>query len=114
MRSVGSIDLVDCVVVGAGSRLALETAVEIRKLGPINPVLVGQKYEIDRSASELGIAVSDFEICDTPDDEAAAGNQYEAVLDTPGGTPSVLDADFGCDTFSNVAAPCCRNPAPAL
>ena len=71
MNSVKSLDPVECVVVGAGSSLALETAVEMRKMGPINPLLVGARSDIDRAASHLGVQLHDFEIIETPDDEAS-------------------------------------------
>ena len=71
MNSVDRIDPVECVVVGAGSRLALETAIEIRKMGPINPLLVGPRSDIDQAASDLGVQLLDFEVIETPDDEAS-------------------------------------------
>jgi len=63
---------VRCVIVGAETPLALETAVEARRLAIADPILVGSLSRIERAAEETGLDIAGFERVDAVDEASVA------------------------------------------
>jgi phosphate acetyltransferase len=85
LASLKGVDPVRCVIVGAGSKLALETAVEARRLGLADPILVGPAADIARTAEEIGCDLGDFVTIDAADEAAISAVSAEAARDHEAG-----------------------------
>lgn len=84
-ESLQGVSPVRCVVVGAETPLALETAVEARRLGIADPILVGPSKEIARVAEEAGFDIAGFEQVDAPDETSIAAIAAAAARDRQAG-----------------------------
>ena len=85
LASLRGAEPVRCIIVGAGSRLALETAVEARKLGLIEPVLIGPSSDMDRVAEEIGCDLAEFERLEAGDEASIAALSAQAARDFEAG-----------------------------
>jgi phosphate acetyltransferase len=85
LASLKGAEPVRCIIVGAGSRLALETAVEARRLGLIEPILVGPASDIERVAEEIGCDLAEFERLDAADEASIAAISAQAARDHEAG-----------------------------
>jgi phosphate acetyltransferase len=85
LASLKGADPVRCVIVGAGSALALETAAEARRMGLIEPILVGPSAAVERLAEEIGFDLAGLKLLDAEGEAAISALSAQAAREHEAG-----------------------------